>query len=83
MITALCELGVTPGNIRSWNNLRSTGPRPPLLADESPDWLFINMSRATKERHPNVKTTNFAAYTCRHLARVIKAQAQAGRHFVM
>ena len=54
MITALSELGVAPRNIRSWNNLRSAGPRPPLLAMESPDWLFINMPQAMKERHPNV-----------------------------
>ena len=83
MITAFSALGVAPGSIRSWNNLRSTGPRPPLLVDESPDWLITNLPRAMKERYPNVKTANLAAYTCRLLARLIHAQAQAGRHFVM
>ena len=83
MITALCELGVAPRNIRSWNNLRSSGPRPPPLAEESPDWLFINMPQAMKERHPHVKSANLAAFTRRLIARLIKAQDQAGRHFAM
>ena len=53
------------------------------MAHESPDWLIINMPRAMKERHPNVKTANLVAYTCQLLARLIKAQAQARRRFVM
>ena len=64
MTTALSLLGVAPGNIRSWNNMRrSEGHRPSLLKDEKPDSLIINMPRGMRGRRPDKKYADLAACT--------------------
>ena len=84
MITALSALGIAPGNIRSWNNMRnSDGPRAHRLKIEQPHWLVINMPMAMREKHPNTKSASLAAWTCRIVAAMITAQVQANRHVVM
>ena len=84
MITALSALGISPGNIRSWNNMRnSDGPRAHRLKEKCPHWPVINMPGALRERHPNTKSASLAAWTCRIIAHLISAQVQAKRRFVM
>ena len=84
MITAPSALGIAPGNIRSWNNMRnSDGPRAHRLKIEQPHWLVINMPMAMRERHPNTKSASLADWTCRIVAAMITAQVQANRHVVM
>ena len=64
MITALSALGIAPGNIRSWNNMRNSyGPRAHRLKIEQPHWLVINMPMAMREKHPNTKSASLAAWT--------------------